>query len=876
MKIKYLLILLMSQHSNLSNLVEFLELHKVKKGEPHSHMSYGNIKGSFYIADTENDTFFELYGKAILDGNDISLIEKHKSIGPIVIDLDFKHTIPEDGSITRRYTETDITNILKLFYDQIKKIFKCDESDLSAFVFERTTPYKHNDIIKDGIHIMFPNIISEPHVQYFIRNNVLKNITTEFDTLDLINKNHDVIDRAVIKSNGWFLYGSTKPKLKKYKLATVYNNELQKVELSDVDFKGQDNLARFFSIRQYTAITTIDEDIEETLLETKEKKNVKTKVKEVKDRDIKILPEMVDLLSKSRADDYQDWRNVGLALHNTSSSGKYLNTWVEFSKKSAKFVKGTCEKFWGAFNKKKTKGLTAASIYYWAKIDNPEGFRKSMGNYVYEYIEHINGESTHCDIASIIHMMYRHVFVCSSIKHRTWYRFYEHRWTISDSGTNIRRIISGGADNELVGIYMGILNKVNDEQAAAEDEDEEDIAEKQKMYFGILKKLKTTSFKDAVLKECMELFYNSHFEEKLDSNPYLIGFENGVYDLEELEFRDGKPDDYLTKTTKINYIVLNKSDKRIDEINSFFEEIQINENIRKYLLTDLATYLCGVNKREKFRFWLGSGGNGKSKLIELLNSAFGEYSIKFPITLITGKRAASNAPTPEIVQAKGCRLAYLEEPNHGADLNEGLMKEYTGGDNLKGRGLHKDPIEFKPQFKMMLLCNFLPKLRGDDGGIWRRTEAVPFRSKFVEKPNPAYDTEFKIDTDLSKKLKIWGEPFMALLIEYYKVYHKEGITVPEEIREYTKEYELECDEQRSFFNERIIISDGSTVKFKECFSTYSMWAMTNEVKTRLSFKEFVKYLTNIYPSDKVNKKGKKLLDHKLILTDDDEYDDDSD
>ena len=476
-------------------------------------------------------------------------------------------------------------------------------------------------------------------------------------------------------------------------------------------------------------------------------------------------------------------------------------------------------------------------------------------------------------------MMYRHLFVCTSIKHKTWYRFYRNRWVVSDSGTDIRRIISGESDNELIGIYRNILNKINEEYTDLEDDDdEEDILEKQKMYWAILKKLGNTSFKDSVLKECMELFYNSKFEEKLDSNPYLLGFENGVYDLETLEFREGKPDDYLTKTTKINYEEYDevKNKVKYDEINQLFTEIQTNENIRNYLLTDLASYLCGVNKREKFRFWLGSGGNGKSKLIELLNSSFGEYSIKFPITLITGRRASSNAPTPEIVQSKGCRLAYLEEPNHGADLNEGLMKEYTGGDNLKGRGLHKDPIEFKPQFKMMLLCNFLPKLRGDDGGIWRRTEAVPFNSKFVETPNPAYKNQFKIDRNLSKKLKEWAEPFMSILIQYYKIYDKEGLKIPEEIKAFTKEYETECDEHRSFFNERIVISEGSIAKFSECFSTYTMWAMTNEVKARLSKKEFVKYLINIYPSDKINKKGQKLLDHKLVLSTEDDYDSDSD
>ena len=88
------------------------------------------------------------------------------------------------------------------------------------------------------------------------------------------------------------------------------------------------------------------------------------------------------------------------------------------------------------------------------------------------------------------------------------------------------------------------------------------------------------------------------------------------------------------------------------------------------------------------------GGNGKSKLIELFELAFGDYCGKMPVTLITQKRAASNACTPELIKNKGKRLVTLQEPDEDEKIHVGAMKELTGGDKIQARGLHKDPIEF--------------------------------------------------------------------------------------------------------------------------------------------------------------------------------------
>lgn len=51
------------------------------------------------------------------------------------------------------------------------------------------------------------------------------------------------------------------------------------------------------------------------------------------------------------------------------------------------------------------------------------------------------------------------------------------------------------------------------------------------------------------MKESKYLFYDENFLKKMNENPYLLGCENGVYDFKNMEFRKGRPDDYITLTT---------------------------------------------------------------------------------------------------------------------------------------------------------------------------------------------------------------------------------------------------------------------------------------------------------------------------------------
>ena len=223
-------IIMSSQKKSFEKLRKFLAKFRVKSGQKHSNTSMGNLKGSFYIPDDKYEKFLDVYEEAILNGNTLSLIEKHTIMSPIIIDLDFRHDYDAGEPINREFTDDDIKNILSLYYEEIRKIFIIDEpKQLIACVFQRSTPYVKDTVKRDGVHIMFPYIISEPNAQFYLRNAVLNKLTDELDELKLKNNKFDVIDRCVIESNGWFLYGSTKPKLGPYEWKHTYNMNMMAI-----------------------------------------------------------------------------------------------------------------------------------------------------------------------------------------------------------------------------------------------------------------------------------------------------------------------------------------------------------------------------------------------------------------------------------------------------------------------------------------------------------------------------------------------------------------------------------------------------------------------------------------------------------------------
>ena len=127
---------------------------------------------------------------------------------------------------------------------------------------------------------------------------------------------------------------------------------------------------------------------------------------------------------------------------------------------------------------------------------------------------------------------------------------------------------------------------------------------------------------------------------------------------------------------------------------------------------------------------IGPGRNGKGTLIRAVSSVLGEYAQTAAQGLLAdGGKSIERHPT-EIARMRGMRMVTAHEPDNGAVLREGFVKQATGGDSLVGRGMHKDFSEFDPTHKLQLLTNYKPVVKGQDRGIWSRLLIINFPFKY--------------------------------------------------------------------------------------------------------------------------------------------------
>jgi P4 family phage/plasmid primase-like protien len=877
----------------------------------------------YIIQDDERDMFWQLYMNHIDQGKFISLCERPRPGGYSTIRGDFDIKIPESESAqfltgTHLYKKQEVLLLVEMYMDVLKKhVLNLTNEQLMCCILEKSGPSVSSDgYIKSGFHIEFPFLLcarDEQRAFLFPKLEKVYKDSSFFTRYDAYAQN--IFDKSAVTSNAWMVYGSKKGIDKEaYSLSCIVNSDLEEISLADM-------MAVHYIRNQDDEVITVEDNDEwpmylPQIMSTTEKGKIKY-MRELKncdytlttqnlprlpvlDRDQeKMMPSnptealrearsLLPLLSNNRAADFKTWFEIGCLLWNISDGSiDGLETWIEFSKRTPlnNFSEAACVSRW---HKMKKSMLTVGTIMFYARLDNPEEYNKyRQANSKKSLMDSVrkNGTLTSYSCAEALYHKYKNEFVYTGNGKDGWYKFENHRWVQIAEGIELRKLIPTLREPIMEEIkrirdrITGVENGRRDREEANEDAGEEakQVKELDKQRSMLLKeknKLEDTPFKDKILKECKDLFLDQEFLLKINTNVNLMGFTNGVLDVEALEFREGRSIDYITLSTNYDFREVPENSEEMRQIDDYLQRVFVKPEIRNYFLDTACAILKGGNITKKVVVWSGVGDNSKSVLVTLVRKMLGMYFHEFPTSLLVGKRTQSSGASPEVAGSAGTRFAVIQEPSEREEFNVGLLKELSGNDTIYTRALYRDSSSFLPQFKLTVICNKLPRIPSDDQATWNRIRVLDFESKFLDESEcpktfeeQMQERKFPIDRSFTFTEKM-VQAFIYKLFMRFKSIQKKGFVMnePEQVTAATKRYRAKNDIFMNFINDKLKDDHESSLTIADLYGSFKDWHKTSYTSAcTASRPEFKEYFERCY---KLRFQGNKINGIRYLTEED--------
>lgn len=851
-----------------------------------THLSFSG--GKYNIRDENYDEFYEMYYKCLMKNESMYIIEKINNSNNFSFFIDIE--VPKKKQDELKITDEDVIEIINKCNKCINDIY--EDCNTENIVSRRNDKY----------HINYPKVIVNKSTSKYLSKMLMK---------ELNNISRLYIDESVYNT-GLRLFGSRKnekdimkEKVEKvgnyssiYKVYDILNGKYKQesnlkydefmklvirkkknIELSKM--KKEYNINMKEETTQKFIETNVDENVDEKLEVVRLLRNIKNNNKiymdvydcNVQNKDIKIKN------MKNKVYIYVNFKEKFCPFYDREHIRDTSPIYIEITNKRI-YIK--CHDIDCKGRKYPDEGMNMPLNYEneykkLYKILNKKYWDTELD--INDNINELLEESligTHYKVAKVVYNIYKENYRIDDIKNAEWYYYNNVRWSKTD-------MMSINLSEEVKKYYNSIkisdknINILKDSESELNTESsmKSEDNERNKRIDNIINKLENVSFKKSIMSEMNYLFktLEPDFVSKLDSNPYLIGFNDGVYDLENNIFRKGKSDDYITQNTGYDYIEYNPESEQVKEIYTFLSEIIPNKVVREYLLKILGRSLLGIND-EKFYIFTGlSGANGKSTLVNFLEYTLGDYATSSDVSLLTNKKGLSSSASPDVIRLKGKRLVSFAEPESQDTLKAGIIKSFSGGDTIVARELFKSPVSFKLQASMILCTNDIPDISSFDGGVARRLRVINFTSRFCD--NPKESNEFKIDVSIQEKLKSWRPYFFSILVNYYKIYQAEFsknrcIKEPDEVKIATNKYQKDNDKFNDYISENIKEDKNCFESLKMIYTNFSRWWTLNYSKSKIpNIKELRKALRNRY-GEEIEKKINNVIHvgFNINITDD--------
>ena len=293
---------------------------------------------------------------------------------------------------------------------------------------------------------------------------------------------------------------------------------------------------------------------------------------------------------------------------------------------------------------------------------------------------------------------------------------------------------------------------------------------------------------------------------QIDQQHYVKACPNGVIDLRTGELRPGRPDEYILNAIVTEYEPeLLRKDDPCPETNRFLLSSMDGDQELVDFIWRLLGYGLITERRDHIFtiMWGEHGRNGKDTLIKLVTHVLGQtLSGDVPVDMFLQMQQTRNssAPSPDVLALRGMCVAWINEAEEGQRFALAKLKKLTGGGYITARGLQdKLQTTWLQTHLPIMTTNELPKAKADDAAFWSRAILIKWPLSFVERPEQPY--ERPADKDLNEKIGAEAKGVLARMVRGSMEYLRDGLKIPDKVREWTREQRASWDDVGLFLSE---------------------------------------------------------------------------
>ena len=336
------------------------------------------------------------------------------------------------------------------------------------------------------------------------------------------------------------------------------------------------------------------------------------------------------------------------------------------------------------------------------------------------------------------------------------------------------------------------------------------------------KRVSNKAGKDAMLSELHELHDFPVVNKEFDVQEHLLNTDSGVVDLHTGEIKPFDRKYMLSKNTncKVDFSEPTVWLKFLHDIFKRPNKEETEELIATIQMA-LGEALTGRTNKEHLYILYGSGSNGKSTFMRVVNDIFGDYGTSMNSDMLVQNNSSSQSNEFSLSALLGARMVSTSETAEGKRLDEVLIKKMLGGEMITAQFKYGQPFQFMPTFSPFMSTNNKPIIRATDFGTWRRIFFIPFLNTFTEQTK---------DVEMPKKLAAESAKILGWMIQgSVRLYNEfeDKLPKPKCLEEALSEYKKELDVVVAFLNDRCLPIVDAQVDAATLYQEYKDWAKNN-------------------------------------------------